>query len=247
MENNNSNAVIKSDFSSEECKTILEELLSAYMTPAFGVLPKHEIDMIMYEVLQKVGYLDKTVTPYDLIRKLRVTRTKAQSLIYESNLRQSNDADDDLKDQLRRLLTEDSILIYNDKVAIEVENPLMRDYIRQCLKEVGCITDASYSQDLIRMSPKAYQSLCQKFANDTYELLMSSLRYEGIEVEDNRKVFEEVIKSLATIVGGEGAGSLVEIINGRIKSIALKIKEHRKEQEKKKQQEKDKENIVHLS
>ena len=233
MESNNSIVVIQSDFSSEECKTILEKLLNIYMTPAFGVLPKHEIDMMMYEVLQKVGYLEKTATPYELVRKLRVTRTKAQSLIYESNLRQSNNADDDLKDQLRRLLTEDSILIYNDKVAIEVENPLLRDYIRQCLKEVNCITDASYSQDLLRMTPKAYQSLCQRFANDTYELLISSLRNEGIEVDDNRKLFEDLIESLATIVGGDGAGSLVKIINGKIKEVASKIKKHREEEKEK--------------
>lgn len=242
MENKN---FIKSDVSSDECRIVLEELLRIYMTPSFGVLPKHEIDMMMYETLQKVGYLEKTATPYDLVRKLRVTRTKAQSLIYESNLRQSYDADDDLKDQLRRLLTEDSILIYNDKVAIEVENPLLRDYIRQCLKEVGCITDASYSQDLIRMSPRAYQSLCQKFAADTYELLISKLRSEGIEVDDNRKLFEDLIESLATRFGGEGAGSLAKIINSKIKDVALKIKEHRKEEKEKKKDKSKNNKSVH--
>ncbi|MCR5660219.1 MAG: hypothetical protein K6G25_12955 [Bacteroidales bacterium] len=237
MNNKESNAVINAEILSDECRTILEELLRAYMTPAFGVLPKHEIDMVMYNVLQKVGYLETTSTPYELVRKLKVTRSKAQSLIYESNLRQSTSADDDLKEQLRKLLTEGFILIYNDKVAIEVENPLLRDYIRQCLREVNCITDTSYSKDLLCMSAKAYQKLCEKYANDAYERLMSSLSAEGIEVDDNIKVFEDLIKSLATMAGGEGAGSLVTILSGKIKNVASRIRELR-EEEKKKEKEK---------
>jgi hypothetical protein len=230
MNYKNENAIIKGNISSEDCRSILEELLRAYMTPAFGVLPKHEIDMILFEVLQKVGYLDKNSTPYELVRRLKVTRSKAQSLIYESNLRQSTSADDDLKEQLRKLLTEDSLLIYNDKVAIEVENPLLRDYIRQCLREVNCITDTSYSKDLLCMSAKAYQKLCEKYANDAYKCLMSSLRSEGIEVDDNNKVFEDLIKSLATMIGGEGAGSLVTIMSGKIKDVASKIRELREKE-----------------
>lgn len=130
MNDKNPNAIIKGKISSEECVTILEKLLKAYMTPAFGVLPKHEIDIIMYEVLQEVGYIEKNSTPYDLVRKLKVTRSKAQSLIYESNLRQFTGSTEDLEEQLRNLLIKDAILIYHDKVAIEVENPLLRDYIR---------------------------------------------------------------------------------------------------------------------
>lgn len=233
MENKIHNTIINGEIASEDCRAILEELLSTYMTPAFGVLPKHEIDMMMYEVLQKVGYLNKISTPYDLVRKLKVTRSKAQSLIYESNLRQFTGADDDLKEQLKKLLAEDSLLIYNDKVAIEVENPLLRDYIRQCLREANCITDTSYSKDLLCMSAKAYQKLCEKYANDAYKRLMSSLRAEGIEVDDKIKVFEDLIKSLATMAGGDSAGSLVTIISGKIKDVACKIRELRgKEKEK---------------
>ncbi len=233
MNDKSSDAIINGDIKPDDCRTILEELLKTYITPAFGVLPKHEIDMMMYEVLQKVGYLNRISTPYDLVRKLKVTRSKAQSLIYESNLRHFTGSTENLEEQLRNLLIKDAILIYHDKVAIEVENPLLRDYVRQCLKDVNCITDASYSKDLLCISAKAYQKLCEKYANDAYKRLMSSLRAEGIEVDDNIKLFEDLIKSLATMAGGEGAGSLVTIISGKIKDVACKIRELREKENKK--------------
>lgn len=62
---------------------------------------------------------------------------------------------------------------------------------------------------------------------------MSSLRAAGVEVDDNIKLFEDLIKCLATMAGGEGAGSLVTIISGKIKDIASRIQELRKKEKEK--------------
>lgn len=221
--------MINKGIKDSRCRSILEDLLKKYTSPAFGVLPKHEIDMMMYEVLQRVGYLSPNPTPYELVWNLKVTRSKAQSLIYESNLRQIKANENKLEEELKELLTKGNFLVYNDKVAIEVENPLLRDFIKQCLKKVNCITDASYSNDILRMTPNAYQKLCETYAKDTYDELISSLRKEGVEVDENRKVFIELIKSLATMAGGEGAGSLVEIANKKINDVVNHFKKWKQE------------------
>lgn len=67
-----------------------DQFLNAYMTPAFGALPKGEIDLLVLQFLESVGYVDPDASTYDLISKLKVTRSKSRKLIYERELRRSS-------------------------------------------------------------------------------------------------------------------------------------------------------------
>jgi hypothetical protein len=59
-------------------KTELAQMLAAYLLPAFGALPKSEIDLLFLSSLQRLGYISETPEIYELVSKLRVTRTKAR-------------------------------------------------------------------------------------------------------------------------------------------------------------------------
>jgi hypothetical protein len=65
----NDTQILKSEF---------ERLLSGYLLPAFGALPKSEIDLLFLSALQRLGYISETPEIYELVSKLRVTRTKAR-------------------------------------------------------------------------------------------------------------------------------------------------------------------------
>ncbi len=67
--------------SKKTCQTVLSELLESYMEPAFGSLPKKELDLLILKALAGLGYISSEPSIYELVSKLRVTRTKARNLI----------------------------------------------------------------------------------------------------------------------------------------------------------------------
>ncbi|HMN14902.1 MAG TPA: hypothetical protein PKD55_21495 [Bellilinea sp.] len=79
-------------------------LLQACM-PAFGGLPKSEIELL-FGLLEKVGALSQNAGNYELVSKLHITNSKSCRLICQCELRRMSRADLDqrVKQALKRLL-----------------------------------------------------------------------------------------------------------------------------------------------
>lgn len=127
------------------------------MQPAFGSITKRDLDIELFMSLQRLAIISEKPDIYDVISTLRVTRSKARNLIYESELRRMRR--DDLKEQLKDTLLRPFFLDNGKLLYIEVENPLLHDYIKAQLKKLGHITDGSFSSDIIRMTYEAYSAL----------------------------------------------------------------------------------------
>ncbi|WP_219625941.1 hypothetical protein, partial [Vibrio parahaemolyticus] len=67
----------------------LVDFLESYMNPAFGALPKNEVELMVLDILEKIGAVDSEPQIYELVSKLKVTRSKSRNLIYERELRRS--------------------------------------------------------------------------------------------------------------------------------------------------------------
>lgn len=103
------------------CRATLEFILYEYAKPAFGALPKREIDLLMLEAMVRIGCLDSEPSLYQLIQLLRVSRSKARSLVYERDLRRLGKTQ--LDDLLRGSLIRPHILKQGDLYCLEIENP----------------------------------------------------------------------------------------------------------------------------
>lgn len=77
-------------------------LLDSFLNPAFGALPKLEVELIILDALESLGAISPAPQAYELISKLKVTRPKANKLIYERELRRSNH--EDLEARIKALL-----------------------------------------------------------------------------------------------------------------------------------------------
>ena len=75
--------------SETDAKAALDYMLDAYMTPSFGALPKSEVELIMLNVLEKLGAISAEPELYELVAKLKITRSKARRFIYDRDLRRS--------------------------------------------------------------------------------------------------------------------------------------------------------------
>ena len=143
----------------EKAKVALIRIYKEYLNPAFGALPKKENEIVMFQVLQDLQIFSNSPDQYSMLSSLRVTKAKARNLLYESKLRQNVDLDGELKE----LLTEPVLLKDDDKVCLEIDNPLLIDHLKHVLKKEKFITDGSFSPDLVKLSSEAYKALLNSF------------------------------------------------------------------------------------
>lgn len=147
----------------EQCKEVLTELLERYLTPAFGALPKLEVELIILESLVQLGAISPGPQSYELVSKLKVTRAKARKLIYERELRRSSK--EDLDARVKELLLEPLVDRKGDQFILEVDNPLLSDHLRDTIQRLGYITDGSFSPSLVKLSIKAFAALIENNLN----------------------------------------------------------------------------------
>jgi hypothetical protein len=119
----------------EQCNETLFTLLDRFLNPAFGALPKLEVELIILDALESLGAISPEPQAYELISKLKVTRAKANKLIYERELRRSNH--EDLEARIKALLRKPLIDKKGNHFMLEVENPLLLDHLRSKIQQLG--------------------------------------------------------------------------------------------------------------
>lgn len=92
-------------------------------------MSKHDFDLLMFDSMVKMGVICKNPTIYDVMRVLKVTRSKARALIYEYQLRKIQD-EGQLREQLRELMKTPLMSTMSKNVCLEVDNPYIVDFIR---------------------------------------------------------------------------------------------------------------------
>ncbi len=192
-------AALIANADADKVKNALSTLLGHYMNPAFGALPKNEVELLMLHCLRQLGAISPEPDVYELVSSLRVTRAKARGLIYNYELRQSNSSDLDRK--LKALLKRPLIQKDGELFVLEVENPLLSDHLRAKVQKLGYLSDGSFSPSLIKLSLDALCALI--------ESLLSAA-----ELEQTRKTL---------IAAGAPDGSFTGVLKASLKKLAHKV------------------------
>lgn len=133
----------------ERAARVLKTLLERFLDPAFGALPKSEMELLLLGALEEIGAISSEPGVYELVSKLRVTRTKARNLIYERELRRLTPAE--LDSRVRTLLKRPIIQKAGDQFVLEVENPLVSDHLRSKVQILGHVSDGSFSPIIVKL------------------------------------------------------------------------------------------------
>lgn len=210
-----------------KAKVALKELVSGYLTPAFGSMSKRDFDILLFMKFQELGLIDTNPEIYKLVTELRVTRAKARNLLYEAKLRASTE--EDLDNELKALLKNPIFLKDSDKIAIEIENPYLTDHIRYKLKKLNHLTDGSFSPELIKLTTEGYISLFEaSLPNQSKDEITQALIDAGASVDTSFKgVMKDVLKKVGTKVAGDAGNEIASsaseylspIIEGGISQI----------------------------
>ena len=218
-----------------EPKEVLADLLEKYRKPSFGSMSKRDVDIMMFEALQDLGIIKANPKIYDVMQLLHVTRAKARNLIYEVALRRT-ETEEDLKKQLCDILNEGISFAEKGKVTLEIDNPLVIDYLRKELKDLKHLTDGSFSPELVKMSNEAFADLYWKEMEGTQKEINAKLKKLGMKESGSQAIFGILQEGLIAAVGtvaGESLGTFTEqLINKAIK--AYKDRQKEKEREKSK-------------
>lgn len=148
----------------DEARHALHRLVTGYSNPAFGALPRREVDLLFLEEMVRIGLLPAQPSLYDLVHRLRISRSKARSLLYDRDLRRMNP---ELLDRtIREILQHPLLQKQGELYALEVENPLVADHLRARLKELNHTCDGSFSASLLRLTPEAVAALIEFYLNE---------------------------------------------------------------------------------
>ena len=197
----------------DELRDALKNILLVYCTPSFGSMTKHDIDLLMFDVMISLGIVDSSPSIYDVMRELKVTRSKARNLIYEHQLR-SVENDNQLLAELREVLKCPLLSRKSDNVCLEIDNPYLMDFIRNELKKLGHITDGSFNSEMVKMSTSAFSDLyynCMEEANKT-ELKRRMVELGVAEDTSLKAILPHLFKGVATTVAKGAFGKVGEDI-----------------------------------
>lgn len=202
----------------EKQAAALETFLTRYLTPAFGTLPKAEIDLLVLNLLEDMGAINKDSGVYELVSKLRVTRSKARNLIYQRELRTATSAQLDL--QVRKILQRPIIQKAGDVFVLEVENPLVADHLRAKVQSLGYASDGSFSPNIVKLSLDAITALLEsnltvKEREDVREALIAA----GAPDISFRGILKATLKKLASKVAANTGEEMLEEVSNYMKPI----------------------------
>lgn len=219
--------------SPSQVQEALLHVLRDSATPAFGSPSKRELELSILEAFIRIGYIRKDPGIYDLVSGLKVTKSKARSLLYDRELRRQTPAS---LDALTRTALKTPLLqAQGYAVALDIENPYLADHIRAKVRELGHATDGSFSPSLIRLSSEAAAALIYVYLDgNEKKKVEKTLRSVTGEKGTAQTLLTKAISAAAGAVagragaelaewGGNAIGSLIEANEDSIKDFFGKL------------------------
>ncbi len=216
----------------ERAAGALKEFLKEFLYPAFGALPKSEIELLVLGALEGMGAVSKEPGVYELVSKLRVTRTKARNLIYERELRKLSPSE--LDSRVKNLLKRPIIQKSGDQFVLEVENPLISDHLRSKVQTLGHVSDGSFSPSIVKLPLDAVVALIELYIPENERAsVKGALIAAGAPDTSFRGVLKAVLKKVAGKVASDTGEALLEnasdyispIVDGAVEGLTAKIAE----------------------
>ncbi len=190
----------------------LKNFLNSYLHPAFGALPKAEVELLILQMMEEIGEISPQPSIYELVSKLKITSSKARKLIYERDLRRKTPEDLDV--QLLSVLQKPIILKDGELFVLQIENSLLSDYLREKVKLLGHVTDGSFSPGLVKLSLEAMAALIdnmfEKMDKEKKENARKALIASGAPDTSFKGLVKAVLKRVGSKIASESGEVLMD-------------------------------------
>lgn len=208
----------------EQAKAALTAFVATFTSPAFGALPKREIELELFEMLRSLGVIDRKATLYGLMTDLRVTRAKASQLLFDAEVRKHGSNTEHLDKEVKDALCAARFAKDGDLFILEIENPLTQAHLRHRLKALGHVTDTSFNSAIVKMPIDAVKDLLvELIPEQDRPAVRQALIAAGLPDDSLPGILKSALKSLGGKVLGEAGDQIatwaVEAAPGLIGSV----------------------------
>lgn len=209
--------------------------MDAYLATAFGALPKSEIDLQVFSILVGLDVVEVNRASYRIARALNITPAKAQSLLFQYQLRNVSEAETD--HQIMLAITTARYWKDGDKLSFGVTSPLVKAAVSAKMEEKGVFADVSLSGNILRVDPGRFGAVLASLISGSQadrviallkdkrlvddKTLRAALEKRGTDLASKlfdkatekgaQKAFDVLMVGLATAVGGPVAGGAAAV------------------------------------
>lgn len=204
--------------SDETYKNALEAFIAGYTSPAFGVLPKSEVDQLVLQLFIDVGlFRDKKPSVYEISQKLKITTSRARTLVYARELKSADEHS--LMSDLESELQKPRLAKDGDFFVLAIDSPVLREHLKNKVRLLGLVYDSSFSPENVRLSPRGYAKLIETVLNDSQKARVREVLGGGLEPEPVSTLLEVGLKTL----GNRVAGEFGEVVSDRVSNFVKAV------------------------
>lgn len=219
--------------SDAQAKKILREIFSHATTPAFGILPQRELDLLLFKAMRDCGVIKDNASLYELMTHLKVTRSKARNLLFDLEIR-DNEVSEDLDRRARQALAEPRGFVKDGAyLAFGIENPVVQAHIKDKVNTLGHLTDASFDATIVKIKPSAVGPLVASLMDEKEEAEFREAMIEaGFQKDENLETLlteglkfigEKTVGPAATKIGAGYLEDLADFILPHARSAKAKV------------------------
>jgi len=201
----------------EQLKTAVTVLLGSHAAPVFGAAKTVEHEIAALNALKALGYLADDSDEFTLVEKLRITKSKARSLLYQTALRKIDEDEAEKDMRLINALKSTQIVKEGNLFIIEVPDPLTMDRMRKIIRDAGYLSDETFSNSLARIPEEALVALMVELIPEKDKKAMEKkMSDSGVTDISIPGLIKAIIKQEASKIAGDTGNKAARIIGDKI-------------------------------
>lgn len=182
-------------------KAFSDKLFELYSQNSFGSFPKKELDVFLFDQFKEMGKIQSD-SSWDLAKELKITKSKAQTLFYESVIRYH--AQSDVK-KIQNALDKIPQSLDKGIFSLIIDDRYARESMRDYLAKSGYVTDLSFASDVVKVPVDAYWILLERYNPSA----IKSLEKDQL-IMDLKSLGKEAFSGIISKFTGEPVGHAVE-------------------------------------
>ena len=202
--------------SSLEFQKFAQVFLPNYLVGGLGSLSKREIDLLVLRAYleAKMGLpIQVAITkadPYQLGRDLNIRASRIRTMLDDLRYRYPP-SEDELRSQLSEALRKGEIGPGKNSLRIQIDDMLLRDYVRKFVRDIFGIVDTSFDRTIISLTPENFLALAvwtqDSATKETIEKKLQAIKLKSdIEAPKEERVhwfIKKIGEGAATQLGKE--------------------------------------------
>ena len=177
--------------------------------------------MRVFELMRNLKLIEENATAYSLMTDLRVTRSKALQLLFDYDIRRRGGNDEELNVQLKSDISKLKFVKDGSWVILDIENPLLLAHLKNLVREVGHVSDSSFSSSIVRLSAEALIDVVRKFSTeDENNEFDNNLKERLIKIKAcSDSSVPGILKACLIGIGKKAVGEAAEDVFGLVSDL----------------------------